>query len=91
MTNAFAKQLEDAAEAQALRVEDQIEANNHLIASIENGYLEAIRILKADFAERNKSLVLLASAIRSGTPLLPPAKQLTVVNADAVVEQEQAA
>lgn len=89
--NAIAKQLEDASEAQALRVDDLIRANELVIASVNTAALDFAKTIESGLTDQNKALAVVAASIRAGTPLLPPAKQLTVVNADAVVEQEQAA
>lgn len=89
--HSIARQIEDAAEAQASRIDDLIRSNEAVKQSIKSAVVDLANIIGSELDERNKALALLASAIRSGTTMLPAAPQLTIVNADDMARDMEAA
>ena len=93
MNHALAKQIDDIAEAQALRVDDAIRTNENVMASVQASAADFANLVVGILKDQNKALTTLATATRDGTALLPPAPQLELVtvNADAVLDEEKAA
>lgn len=78
--NQIAQQLQDASEAQALRVDDLIRANELVIASVNTAALDFAKTIESGLTDQNKALAVVAASIRAGTPLLPPAPQLEPID-----------
>lgn len=93
-SHTIAKQIEDAAEAYASRIDDLIKANDAVRESVKAAVLDLANIIGSELDERSNALALIAAAIRNGTAMMPPATQLVTVgyaDADAVVDDRQAA